>query len=224
MNKILVIGSSNTDLVIKTSHFPKPGETVIGGTFNTFSGGKGANQAVAASRLGGEVVFVARIGADDFGKEALLAYQKEGIDVNHIIRDKKLPTGVASIIVNENGENSIVVAPGANNGLSQKDMEEITPLIEDSDIVLLQLEVPLETVTFAIELAHKMGKKVILNPAPAADLDPKIYPLIDVITPNETETAHLLGQEVDNIVSASKAGRTFLDMGVKNVISIHVLQ
>lgn len=218
MKKILVIGSSNTDLVIKTEKFPDPGETVIGGVFNTFPGGKGANQAVAAQRLGAEVIFVACLGDDDFGHKAIQGYNKEGIDTQYISIDKDLPTGVASIIVNKEGENSIVVAPGANDRLSKAVIEQITPLMETVDIVLVQLEVPLETIDLAIRKAHAMNKKVILNPAPATELNNDLYSYIDVITPNESETEILLGEKVSDYESASRAAQIFLNKGVKEVI------
>lgn len=218
MNKILVIGSSNTDLVIKTSEFPIPGETVIGGVFNTFAGGKGANQAVAAKRLGADVVFLACLGQDDFGRKAIQGYKNEGIDTMYISMNRDHPTGVASIIINDKGENSIVVAPGANNMLSRDDVERIIPLMETVDIVLVQLEVPIETIDFAIRKAHELNKKVILNPAPAAELTNDLYSCIDVITPNESETELLLGKKVSDLKSASSAAQTFLDKGVKEVV------
>lgn len=218
MKKILVIGSSNTDLVIKTAKFPIPGETVIGGVFNTFAGGKGANQAVAARRLGAEVIFVACLGEDDFGRKAVQDYKKEGIDTQYISLDKDHPTGVASIIINNEGENSIVVAPGANDQLSKEFIERISPLMETVDIVLIQLEVPIETVDFAIRKAHELKKKVILNPAPAAKFNSDLYSCIDVITPNESETELLLGKKVSDFESASIAAQIFLDKGVKEVI------
>jgi ribokinase len=218
MQKILVIGSSNTDLVIKTSQFPVPGETVIGGVFNTFAGGKGANQAVAAKRLGAEVIFLACLGQDDFGRKAIQVYKEEGIETHYISMDKEHPSGVASIIINEKGENSIVVAPGANNRLSTADVERILPLMKTVDIVLVQLEVPLETVDFAVRKAHELNKVVILNPAPATKLDNNIYSRIDVITPNESETEILLGKKVADRESAATAAQIFLDKGVNNVI------
>lgn len=215
---ILVIGSSNTDLVIQTSHFPEPGETVMGGVFSTFAGGKGANQAVAASRLGAKVTFVARVGNDDFGRQAIDGFDKEGITTSHIFIDENEPTGVASIIINKDGENTIVVAPGANNMLSKTDIEAIVSLVEATDIVLVQLEVPLETVTFVIQLAHKLHKKIILNPAPAVKLDYNLFSYLDIITPNESETKILLGKKVSDLKSASEAAQVFLDKGVKNVV------
>ena len=215
---ILVIGSSNTDLVIQTSHFPEPGETVMGGVFSTFAGGKGANQAVAASRLGAKVTFVARVGNDGFGRQAIDSFDKEGITTSHIFIDENEPTGVASIIINKDGENTIVVAPGANNMLSKTDIEAIVSLVEATDIVLVQLEVPLETVTFVIQLAHKLHKKIILNPAPAVKLDYNLLSYLDIITPNESETKILLGKKVSDLKSASEAAQVFLDKGVKNVV------
>jgi len=219
MNKnILVIGSSNTDLVIQTSHFPEPGETVIGGEFNTFAGGKGANQAVAACRLGGNVTFVAKLGKDGFGQEALKGFKKEGIITTHIYMDASLPSGVASIILNEKGQNTIVVAPGANNALTEADIELTKDAMSEADIVLIQLEVPLTTVIFAIKQAYHLGKRVILNPAPATRLPDEIYPFIDLITPNETEAGILLGMKVIDENTAALAAGNLLKRGVKNVI------
>lgn len=215
---ILVIGSSNTDLVIETSHFPEPGETVIGGDFNTFAGGKGANQAVAASRLGGQVTFVAKLGKDEFGQKALKGFQKEGIVTAHVYMDPSLPSGVASIILNEKGQNTIVVAPGANNSLTEADIEMTKDAIKDADVVLLQLEVPLKTVIFAIKLAYQLGKRVVLNPAPAVKLPDDIYPFIDLITPNETEAGLLLGMKVMDEKTAAFAAKGLLQKGVKNAI------
>ena len=218
MKKILVIGSSNTDLVIKTSQFPKPGETVIGGVFNTFAGGKGANQAVAAKRLGGEVIFLACLGQDDLGQKAIKGYEKEGIDTRYISIDKEYPTGVASIIINKNGENSIVVAPGANNQLSREAIDKILPVMETVDIVLVQLEVPVDTIDYAIRRARELDKKVVLNPAPATELSDDLYSCIDVITPNESETELLLGKKVSDMESVSRAAQMFIDKGVKEVV------
>lgn len=218
MKKILVIGSSNTDLVIKTSQFPKPGETVIGGVFNTFAGGKGANQAVAAKRLGGEVIFLACLGQDDLGQKAIEGYEKEGIDTRYISIDKEYPTGVASIIINRNGENSIVVAPGANNQLSREAIDKILPVMETVDIVLVQLEVPVDTIDYAIRKARELNKKVVLNPAPATELRDDLYSCIDVITPNESETELLLGKKLSDMESVSRAAQIFIDKGVKEVV------
>ena len=215
---IVVICSSNTDLVIRTSQFPEPGETVIGGEFNTFAGGKGANQAVAASRLGADVTFVAKVGNDSFGKVAVQGFEKEGIHTQYIFTDKSLPSGVASIILNEQGQNSIIVAPGANNALSKDDIQMVKGTLQNADLLLIQLEVPLEKVLFSIELSYALGLRVILNPAPAFELPKEIYSKIDVITPNETEALLLTGIEVVDSETASLAATKFLDWGVKHVV------
>jgi len=215
---IVVIGSSNTDLVIRTSQFPEPGETVIGGEFNTFAGGKGANQAVAASRLGADVTFVAKVGNDSFGKVAVQGFEKEGIHTQYIFTDKSLPSGVASITLNEQGQNSIIVAPGANNALSKENIQLAKETLQNADLLLIQLEVPLETVLFSIELSYALGVRVILNPAPAFELPKEIYAKIDVITPNETEAFLLTGIEVVDSETASLAATKFLDWGVKHVV------
>ncbi len=216
--KLVVIGSSNTDLVIRTSQFPEPGETVIGGEFNTFAGGKGANQAVAASRLGADVTFVAKVGNDSFGKVAVQGFEKEGIHTQYIFTDKSLPSGVASITLNEQGQNSIIVAPGANNALSKENIQLAKETLQNADLLLIQLEVPLETVLFSIELSYALGVRVILNPAPAFELPKEIYSKIDVITPNETEAFLLTGIEVVDSETASLAATKFLDLGVKHVV------
>ena len=215
---IVVIGSSNTDLVIRTSQFPEPGETVIGGEFNTFAGGKGANQAVAASRLGADVTFVAKVGNDSFGKVAVQGFEKVGIHTQYIFTDKSLPSGVASITLNEQGQNSIIVAPGANNALSKEHIQLAKETLQNADLLLIQLEVPLETVLFSIELSYALGVRVILNPAPAFELPKEIYAKIDVITPNETEAFLLTGIEVVDSETASLAATKFLDWGVKHVV------
>jgi len=217
-SKITVIGSSNTDLVIQTPYFPKPGETIMGGEFNTFAGGKGANQAVAVSRLGGEVTFVARLGDDDFGDTAISGFINDGIKTNDIIRDKNYPSGVALIMVDENGENVIVVAPGANNQLSETDIDKASNTIAQADMVLVQLEIPMDTVAKVLEVSEKYEKKVVLNPAPASVLDDDLYAKIYVITPNETEAELLTGIAVNDQASASKAAKNLLDKGVKNVV------
>ena len=160
----------------------------------------------------------ARVGNDDFGRQAIDSFDKEGITTSHIFIDENEPTGVASIIINKDGENTIVVAPGANNMLSKTDIEAIVSLVEATDIVLVQLEVPLETVTFVIQLAHKLHKKIILNPAPAVKLDYNLFSYLDIITPNESETKILLGKKVSDLKSASEAAQVFLDKGVKNVV------
>jgi len=191
--KIVVIGSANTDMVVKVEHLPEPGETVLGGDYIQSRGGKGANQAVAAARLGAGVTFVARLGADAFGKEAFAAYQAEGIDTQYIVWDETALSGVALIMVNRAGENFIAVASGANAKLSPVDVLAAEAAIRQADCVLLQLEIPLETVCAAVDLAHRYGVRVILNPAPAAALPAELLAKVDTLTPNETEAAELAG-------------------------------
>lgn len=185
--RIVVIGSSNTDLVVKIPRLPQPGETVIGGEFLRAAGGKGANQAVAAARAGAEVTLVARIGDDDFGRAALDGFRRKRICTDFIAVDRKRPSGVALICVDERGENSIAVASGANAALSPADVDRARPAIERAHIVVLQLEIPLPTVCHAVRLAKALGKTVLLNPAPATKLPATLLRQVDYLTPNEHE-------------------------------------
>ncbi len=218
--RIVVIGSCNTDLVIRVDHFPKPGETIIGHDFMTNQGGKGANQAVAIARLGGETSFVARVGDDSFGKQSVSLLEAEGIDVSHISVSEGVATGVALIPVDRKGENSIIVSSGANALLSVEDVKAAKDLIEDAAIVLMQLETPIETLTCAASLAHKAGAKVILNPAPfpKEPLPRELLSCLDLITPNETEASMMSGIQVVDEASADKAIRAIQQLGVSNVI------
>ncbi|RYU93781.1 ribokinase [Emticicia agri] len=218
MSKIVVIGSSNTDMVVKTNRFPNPGETILGGTFFMFAGGKGANQAVAAARMGGDVVLVAKVGNDIFGKQAIEGFQKEKINTSYISTDFEKASGTALIIVNERGENKIVVASGSNDTLSQEDIMKAATEIEMAEVVLLQLEIPVSSVVFAATQGLKTESKVILNPAPAQELPDEIYPNLYLITPNETEAQLLTGIEVKDDESAREAADMLLDKGVRNVI------
>ena len=190
--KIVVIGSANTDRVIKVDHLPNPGETILGHGFAKMLGGKGANQAVAAARLGAEVTFIGRLGKDLDGKEAVEAYQYEGINTDFITWDDDEPSGAALIMVNPKGENIIAVAPGANWRLSPEDIVLAEDPIKAADCVVLQLEIPLESVEAGIRLANKHGVMVILNPAPAAKLPLELLKLVDVLTPNQTEAEILI--------------------------------
>lgn len=192
--KIVVVGSSNTDMIVHTHHLPEPGETVLGGSFAESQGGKGANQAVAAARLGADVTFVARVGRDAFGDASLAAFKAEGINTKYIIMDDKARSGVALIMVNQKGENVIVVVQGANAKLSPDDVLVAESAIKDANCLLVQLEIPLETVQAAIQLAAKHHVPVILNPAPATQLPPKMLEMVDYLTPNETEAAFLAGR------------------------------
>jgi ribokinase len=215
---IVVIGSSNTDMVIHTDHIPKPGETILGGKFFMNPGGKGANQAVAAARLGGEVIFIAKTGHDIFGEQAKLGFSKEGIDTKFIGVDPINPSGVALIIVDKKGENSIVVAPGANGMLTIEDLKKSFSEISRPGFLLMQLEIPLDTVRFAAEYASQNNIKVILNPAPASTLPDSLFPFIDYITPNEIEAEMLTGVVVNDETSAELAAKVLATKGAKTVI------
>jgi len=215
---IVVIGSSNTDMIVRTPTLPRPGETLLGGEFLTAAGGKGANQAVAAARAGGSVAYVARIGSDMFGDQALAGWQKEGIDCAHVTHDPKAPSGVALIFVSKNGENSIAVAGGANNKLSPALVKKAAPLIRSAATVLMQLETPLESIEAAAKIAAKAGVRVILNPAPAQKLPADLLRLIDVLTPNETEAELLTGIRIRSEKDAIKAAAALQKAGAKNVI------
>jgi len=218
MPRIIVIGSSNTDMVIKSKKLPVPGETILGGTFLMNPGGKGANQAVAAARLGGNVTFVTKTGNDMFGVEAMNIFDNEGIDTRYIIKDAKNPSGVALIIVDENGENSIVVAPGSNGTLSSYDINDEVFETKQSDLFLLQLEIPVGTVEFVAEKAVNNKNRVILNPAPARLLSDDLLSCLYLITPNETEAEILTGIKVHDAVTAEKAALKLRDKGVQNVV------
>lgn len=218
MSKILIIGSSNTDMVIKTDRFPSPGETIIGGDFFMSMGGKGANQALAAQRLGGEVSFIGKIGKDIFGQKAIDFLKDEGVNVNNVKIDNKKHSGIALIIINQLGENSIVVADSANNSLAPSDILEVTTAIDSCEVLLLQLEIPLETVNFITEYAHKLNKKIILNPAPGRSLPENLYERLSIIVPNENEAEKLTGIKIKDESSAKSASIKLIEKGVDNVI------
>ncbi len=218
MNRIIVIGSSNTDMVIKSKKLPAPGETILGGIFLMNPGGKGANQAVAAARLGGNVTFVTKIGTDIFGTKALQILANEGIDTSYVIKDTVNPSGVALITVDDHGENSIVVAPGSNGSLSETDINEEVFNTVSSDLFLMQLEIPLKTVENIAHRAKEMGNRVILNPAPATHLSDRLLKCIYLITPNETEAEILTGIKVVDYGTAEKAATILHSKGVDNVI------
>ena len=216
--KIVVVGSSNTDMIIRVPRIPRPGETILGGTFSMAAGGKGANQAVAAARAGGKVAFVARVGDDMFGRQAVLGFKKDGLTVRHVVKDKIAPSGIALIFVATDGENSIAVASGANGRLSPQDVLAARELIENAQVVVTQLETPLNTVRAAARMAA--GKKIpfILNPAPARPLDDELLKKVSFITPNETEAELLTGVRVADDAGAEKAAKILLAKGVKTVI------
>jgi ribokinase len=216
-HKIVVVGSSNTDMIIKLDRIPKPGETRLGGEFVTAAGGKGANQAVAAARAGGAVTFIARVGQDMFGERAVAGLVENGINVDHVQYDQS-PSGVALIFVGADGENSIGVAGGANANLSPADVQKAKNAFDAADVVVMQLETPLATVQAAAELADAKGALVILNPAPAQSLPDKLLQKISILTPNESETELLTGVEVDDEASCSRAADILLGKGVETVI------
>jgi ribokinase len=217
-NKIVVIGSSNTDMIVSLDRLPQPGETVLGGDFQTSAGGKGANQAVSAARAGGDVTFIARLGQDSWGDKALAGFVQDHINVQHVIRDASSPSGVALIFVSRSGQNSIAVAGGANNRLSPSDIKKAARTIAAAAMIVLQLETPLETVAAAIALAAQKGVPVILNPAPAQHLPEDILRLISILTPNETEAELLTGIKIRHTKAAAKAAEFLLKKGVKTVI------
>ena len=215
---IYVIGSSNTDMVVKTEKLPMPGETVIGGTFFMNPGGKGANQAVAAARLGGRVTFIARVGSDLFGSQALQQFQTENIDTRFVTQDPEYPSGVALIGVDRQGENTIIVAPGSNRQLNVKDVANAFESIAEKSIILIQLEIPQETVEFAILSGKKKNCDVILNPAPVQPVDNSALRNLSIITPNETEAEMLTGIRITDLKTAEQAARQLHQAGVPNVI------
>jgi ribokinase len=215
---ILVIGSSNTDMVIKTDRLPSPGETVVNGIFLINAGGKGANQAVAAARLGGMVTFITKRGTDLFGNQSVGLLMREGIDTQYVVKDAEHPSGVALITVDSCGKSSGVTAPGSNSYLYPEDISEKIFDPSKFGILLLQLEIPYSTVEYSIVSAWKNNIKVILNPSPIQPLKDELFKHIWLITPNETETEVLTGVKVHDASSADKASDIFLDKGVKNVI------
>ena len=218
MNRILVIGSSNTDMVIKTKKLPAPGETILGGTFLLNPGGKGANQAVAAARLGGKVTFITKRGNDLFGNQAFGIFMREGIDTQYIVKDLELPSGVALITVDSTGENSIVVAPGSNGNLLKEDIPQKIFKSGKFGILLLQLEIPISTVEYSAVTATENGIKVILNPAPAQKLSDNLLNHTWLLIPNETETEILTGIAIHDSSTAGVAAKALQQKGVKNVI------
>lgn len=217
MNKIICIGSSNTDMVVRSERLPRPGESVIGGGFVMAGGGKGANQAVAIARMGHKVIFAAALGEDMFGDEAIARYRQYGVDTSYIVR-KKTPSGIALIMVDAAAQNSISVALGANSELSVADVMPALDLIEPNDIVLMQLEIPMETVAACVAVAAAKGARVVLNPAPAAEVSADVLSKLYLITPNQTEAETLTGIEVRDEQSARAAAEALRAKGVERVI------
>jgi len=218
MKKIAVIGSSNVDMIIKSSRLPKPGETIGDGVFAKVNGGKGANQAVAAARAGGNVVFVSCLGDDDFAPAMLSNFKEDHIDTQFVFVEQKVATGIALILVDNNAENCISVAPGANYMLSTSLIKKAESVIKESEIILLQLEIPLESVLFAIELAHEHGKKVILNPAPAKKVDDERLAMIHTLVLNESEAEFLTGLPVETDSQIREAAKVLFEKGPQNIV------
>jgi len=220
MKKLVVIGSSNMDLAVSTEHFPLPGQTVMGKKFMTNFGGKGANQAVAASLLGGDVTFICKVGNDNYGREMIEKFKKDGIDTQYVTTTDQAATGIAVITVDANGENTIVVASGANSLLTSEDIRNAEPAISHADVLLMQLETPVEPLCTAARIAHEKGKYVILNPAPApkAPLPSDLLRHIDLIIPNETEATSITGVEITDLQSAERAMKALKKMGAKDAM------
>lgn len=216
--KIVVIGSSNTDMIVKASRLPVPGETILGGNFLMNPGGKGANQAIAAKRLGADVSLVAKVGNDLFGIQAIEIYRSEMINTNFVFKDSANPSGVALISVDSKGENCIIVASGANMHLSPDDIDKAEENIKNCDLVLIQLEISMRTVEYAVNLAHKHGKRIILNPAPVNSLSNSLIKKLYAILPNKIEAEMLSGIKVKDEKSAFKAAQIISGKGVENVV------
>lgn len=219
MKKLCVIGSLNMDLVTKVENFPKPGETIVGESFETFPGGKGANQAVALGRLGTEVFMIGKVGEDIYGAEYLEVLKSNNVNQAGIHIEKGISSGVAVIQVSERGENNIVVIQGANGKVDIKYIESKWNTLEEADIFLFQLEIPMTTVTDTIKKLKAKGKIIILDPAPARKLPDEIFKYIDYITPNETEIEALTGKSVEDEKALKEAAQILIDKGVKNVIA-----
>lgn len=215
--RICVVGSANIDLIFQTPRLPLPGETIGGNALHQCMGGKGANQAVVAARLGGEVTFVAKVGNDNFGEQAIQAYEAEGIAVAQVGRSKQNPTGTAAILVDDTAENCIVVVPGANAELSPSDIRSAASVIESAQVVLSQLETPVEAAIAAFEMARASGVMTMLTPAPAEKVSEQLLALCDICVPNKTEIAAIVGKPVDSPADAMQAAKLLLDRGVQKV-------
>ncbi len=218
MADVTVVGSANLDFVVPVERLPGPGETVLGGNLTVAHGGKGANQALAASLAGAAVAFIAKLGRDGHGEEIRRHLQASGLSLEAVLDDPEAPTGVAFILVERGGRNQIVVAPGSNLRLSPRDLEPFASLIRGCRVLLTQLETPLETVAAALRQARQAQVLTILNPAPARPLPDELYPLVDYLTPNETEASALSGIPVTDVPSARSAARQFLARGCRGAV------
>ena len=218
MARIVVVGSFNMDLVVRLPAIPRPGETLLGGVFATYPGGKGSNQAVAAARLGGEVTMIGRVGADAFGDQLLTMSRSEGIDTRFVGIDPHEATGVALIEVDDQGQNSIAVASGANFTLTAADVASAFAQLERIDLLVMPLETPMTTIVTAAELARKAGARVVLNPAPAQHLSLELLRNVDVLIPNEHEAAFMTGIAIHSPQDARQAAAHLLQSGPASVI------
>lgn len=216
--RIVVIGSINMDIVIHAERLPREGETVIGSDLRFFPGGKGANQAVAAARLGAETFIVGRVGKDSFGEPLRAGLVHDGINCDHVIADKTAASGTALIIINPQGNNSILVAPGASQNVSPADVDSVAELIRQADALLMQFEIPLETVAYAAEQAQAHGVLTIIDAGPAKKCPPNLLTKADVVSPNETEAEALVGIRITDLPSAEEAAQKLVDLGVRTVV------
>lgn len=216
---VCVVGSANVDLIFRTPRLPTAGETFAGKSFQMCFGGKGANQAVTAARMGARVTMVARVGTDAFGEQTLQNFRDQGIDTSHIIRDADRPTGVASIAVDDEGRNCIIVVGGANEGLSAEDVRRATPVITEATVLVAQLETPIPATLEAFRLAKDAGMITVLNPAPAASLPPELLQRTDLLVPNEPELELLTGRVIKGVEDAKAAARQLLAWGPRTVVA-----
>ena len=216
--RIVVIGSINMDIVIHAERLPREGETVIGSDLRFFPGGKGANQAVAAARLGAETFMVGRVGKDSFGEPLRASLIHNGINCDHVIADENAASGTALIVINPQGNNSILVAPGASQNVSPADVDSVAELIRQADALLMQFEIPLETVAYVVEQAQAHGDLTIVDAGPAKKCPPDLLTKADVVSPNETEAEALVGIPITDLPSAEKAARRLVDLGVKTLV------
>jgi ribokinase len=216
--KILVMGSANVDFILKIPRFHKPGETIIGESFVTAFGGKGANQAMAAKRLGGRTGLLAKVGADPYGRSYYRYLTQNGFERKFLLVDEKIPTGIALIEVSSDGENRIIVSPGANGTLGPKDLEKFFPAFQEAGVFVAQLEIPIGSVLKGLKMAKKAGAATLLNPAPAHPIAQDLLPFVDYLTPNETEAEILTGVKIKKEKDIAAAAAKLLDRGVKNVV------
>lgn len=218
MSGITVIGSTNIDLIMKMNRLPARGETLTGGEFMQTFGGKGANQAVAAARAGGNVTFISCVGDDHYGMQSIENFKEDGIDTSHIFTEKDSATGTALIMIGGDGDNMITVAPGANARMTPAHIDKVRHLLEESEYVLLQYEIPTDTLYHILETCHEMGKKVIFNLAPAGPCDPEHIGMLHTLVVNEVEAAYLSGKPVTTPAETREAATILQSMGAENVI------